>query len=74
MQTKYKYLTFEHVPLEKKKGLYECKNINSRMTLGTVEYYPQWRQYCYFPKVQAVYSVGCLEDIAEFIKQLGVDK
>lgn len=38
--------------------------------MGIVKWYPQWRQYCYFPTALAVYSKGCFDDIGEFIQQL----
>jgi hypothetical protein len=71
MQTDYQYLVF--VEVENPGGktqIYECRNKRSQTVLGIVKWYSTWRQYCYFPMVQAVYSAGCLNDIAGFIKQL----
>jgi hypothetical protein len=71
MQTQYKYLTFVQTDqAEKKTSTWECKNTRSGTTLGIVKWYPSWRQYCYFPTVQAVYSAGCFDDISHFINQL----
>ncbi|MCK4245312.1 MAG: hypothetical protein KAX20_06780 [Candidatus Omnitrophica bacterium] len=47
-------------------------NNKSQGELGVVKWYPAWRQYCYFPTTQAVYSKGCLDDIGDFIRQLQV--
>lgn len=71
MQTEYKYLVF--VKSDKKPGktsVWECRNAKSGTTLGLVKWYGAWRQYCYFPVVQAVYSAGCFDDITHFIRQL----
>jgi len=37
--------------------------------LGRIEWYGPWRQYCYMSTIQAVYSKGCLRDIADFIEE-----
>ena len=36
--------------------------------IGVIRWYPQWRQYCFFPTEGTVYSKGCLKDIANFIE------
>lgn len=71
METRYKYLIF--VERENPKGktkIFECRNISTQTVLGIIKWYGAWRQYCYFPEVQAVYSAGCLDDISDFIKHL----
>ena len=74
MQTEYQYLVFVEVEnLTGKTQIYECRNKRSQTVLGIVKWHSAWRQYCYFPMVQAVYSAGCLNDIAGFIKQLNQD-
>ncbi len=71
MQTRYEYLVFEKAAQQPPKtSSWECKNIRSGTMLGVVKWYGSWRQYCYFPTVQAVYSAGCLKDIADFLEQL----
>ena len=35
--------------------------------LGQVKWYSGWRQYCWFPEGDTVFSAGCLKDVAEFI-------
>ncbi len=71
MNVKYKYLIFEKAAQQSPKtSVWECKNAKSGTVLGIVKWYGPWRQYCYFPTVQAVYSAGCLNDMADFINQL----
>jgi len=70
MKTEYEFLIFTKLPTSTKTSKWECRNKTSLTILGLVHWYPSWRQYCYFPSIAAVYSVGCLNDIAEFIKEL----
>ena len=67
---KYKYIYFEKIEDKKKTAVYSCRNIKCNLELGTVKWYPAWRQYCYFQTCSAVYSVGCLADINDFITGL----
>ena len=67
---KYKYIHFVVIKELKKTKIYGCYNNNSSEKLGEVKWYGPWRQYCYFPTVQAIYSTGCLNDINDFINKL----
>jgi len=71
MKTEYQYLIFTEVKKTTgKTRIFECRNKKSKIVLGIVKWHGAWRQYCYFPTIQAVYSAGCLKDIADFISQL----
>jgi hypothetical protein len=75
MKTQYEYLVFVNVPDSiMKTSVWNCNNRKSGETLGVVKWYSGWRQYCYFPCVQAIYSEGCLKDIIDFINQLKEDR
>lgn len=39
---------------------------HGRETLGFIEWYSPWRQYCFFPKTGTLYERQCLRDIADF--------
>jgi hypothetical protein len=71
MKTEYRYIRFVKIGDKPKTSVWSCRNIRSNAELGQVRWYPAWRQYCYFPTAQAVYSVGCLMDINDFISSLG---
>ena len=73
MPVKYQYINFIEIEKKPKTSVYICMNNRSGRELGIVKWYPEWKQYCYFPTCQAVYSVGCLEDINDFIRSLGVE-
>lgn len=70
MKTQYDYIHFEQVPAPGKTTRWECRNLRSGGVLGMVKWYGAWRQYCYFPSECAVYSAGCLRDVANFIVEL----
>jgi hypothetical protein len=75
MKTDYKYLKFIlGFTQPPKTSVWLCKNIQSGDVLGTVKYYPAWRQYCYFPQSCTVFNDGCLRDIADFLSQLDTDR
>ena len=67
---KYKHIHFKLFEQKAKTKVYMCHNNNSNDSLGIVKWYPAWRQYCYCPTNQSVYSNGCLDDIKDFITQL----
>jgi len=69
MKTMYQFLHFVETDKKPKTSTWSCRTRGGD-ELGTVKWYSSWRQYCYFPTVQAVYSAGCMEDIAAFCKQL----
>ena len=72
MKIEYEYLRFVEKPRPagRKTGIYSCRNLKSDTELGLVRWHGPWRQYCYFPIGQAIYSAGCLQDIADFISRL----
>jgi len=74
MKLKYKFIHFIHVgqTVSQIEGhdLWSCRNNRSGEELGEIKWYRPWKQYCYFPTVQAVYSVSCFEDINDFIRQI----
>lgn len=75
MRTEYQYLVFVQKESSGKTTKWDCWNKKSREEvgsnpLGEVKWHSSWRQYCYFPLVQAVYSSGCLNDISDFINEL----
>jgi hypothetical protein len=68
LEASYKYIDFVKIEATSKTGKWACKT-KAGVALGQVSWYPGWRQYCYFPGCQAVYSAGCLSDIADFLKK-----
>ena len=69
IKTNYKYLHFVKTEDKPKTSVWSCKTRDDT-ELGIVKWFSSWRQYCYFPICQAVYSAGCLDDISSFMRQL----
>ena len=63
MKTTYKYIWF----LSTGKQRWDCLNRKHGEKLGDVNYNGRWRQYVYSPVNQAIYSAGCMRDVAEFL-------
>lgn len=42
------------------------ENKRAEQPIGTISWYGPWRQYCFYPLPNTVYSAGCLGDITEF--------
>ncbi len=81
MKTKYEHIHFDFAPENFRKApggdvrklktlIYWCVSNRGNDYLGTVKWFGRWRQYCFFPAEEAVFSVGCMNDIIDFIKQL----
>lgn len=69
---KYKHIYFEKVETTKprKTEIWECRHNEDDYFLGEVKWHGAWRQYCFFPEEQLVFSRSCLIDISHFIQQL----
>ena len=66
----YKYIHFVKIEDKPKTSIYSCRNNKSNDELGIIKWYPGWRQYCFMPIGECVFSVGCLEDINNFINKI----
>jgi len=49
---------------------YRILNKRSWLTLGTIEWYAPWRQFCFFPAkfTETVWSADCLSDVQDAIR------
>jgi hypothetical protein len=56
--------------LELKTKIFSVTNINNGGEIGVVKWYGAWRQYCFFPAPDTIYSTGCLDNIAVFMSEL----
>ena len=71
MKTKYKYIHFEQTILN---DVWNCINNRHHVPLGVVSYYKPWKQFVFNAEDSAdIFSIDCLEDIIDFMKQLGKD-
>lgn len=72
-KTKYQFIRFEELSYLQngKIKYYNCLNNKSNNSLGLIEWEQKWRQYIFSSSgSDIIFSVGCLLDIVDFLKQL----
>jgi len=71
MKSRYKHIHFVETDTPNRKTkTFECMNNDGVTVLGDVEWENGWRQYCFYPEDDMVFSMSCLVDICHFIQQL----
>jgi hypothetical protein len=70
IKTKYQYISFLFIETTGKTTRWSVVNNMSSANLGKISWYSNWRQYCFSPAPDTVFSSGCMTDILDFIKQL----
>jgi len=65
-----KYIEFNLVMQKPKTAVYAVRNIKSHYILGYIQWHCTWRQYCFYPDSNCVFSAGCLKDIIDFMEGL----
>ena len=66
---RYKYIHMVKVDEKPKTSVWSVRNNKTGVELGFIRWYGGWRQYIFAPTCPAVYSSGCLEDIARFMRE-----
>lgn len=69
VKTDFEFISFRDASeyVTGKTKAWVCLNKKSGGALGGVRWHGPWRQYCFFPS-DALFSAGCLRDIAEFLE------
>lgn len=71
MKTKYlEFIEDNKWSLSHKTRRFIIKNRTQDMIIGQIKFNSHWRQYCFYPENETVWSVGCLNDVISFIEQL----
>ena len=70
MKTEFKYIRMVKIADKPKTSVWEVQNMKWEYSLGIIKWNPGWRQYCYYPDNELVFSAGCLRDIVSFIAEL----
>ena len=65
-----KYLEFKFVEAKPKTQVWNVLSKSDGSVLGTIKWYVPWRQYCFFPQTETVFSAGCIGDIINFMNDL----
>ena len=68
--TTYEYIEINLIEKKPATNVYEVVNSKSGDPIGTIRWYANWRQYCFFPDNECVFSKGCMTDINDFITKL----
>ena len=68
-----KYIQMELIERKPKTVVFEVQTKNDQTRLGIIKWYPNWRQYSFFPEPETIFSKGCLADINSFIEHLMLD-
>jgi len=67
---KNKWLFFELMEEKPKTGVWMVRHIKDGTPLGIVKWYCSWRQYCFFPLKDTLFSAGCMQEICLFIEKV----
>ena len=70
MKTDFKHIKMVKIRDLPKTYVWEAQNISGGHSIGIIKWNRGQRQYCFFPGARTIYSIGCLEDICEFIRRL----
>lgn len=54
----------------RKTDVFDVYNKDYKNHMGVIKWKTEWRQYCFYPRSNTVFSKDCLEDINVFIKTL----
>jgi len=77
MKTEYKHIYFEdesYLFPNRKTAVWCCFNKNGYYSIAAIAWSKQWKQYCFLPEDDMVFSISCMGDIIDFIKQLNETK
>lgn len=69
-----KYIFFALIEEKPKTKVYEVRTRIDHSVLGLVKWFPRWRQYAFFPKLNTIYSEGCLKEVADEISHLMLER
>ena len=48
---------------------YRVVNVRSGDVIGAIRWYAPWRQFCFFPTADTVWSAGCLADLQDALRK-----
>lgn len=74
-QSNSQYLDFvRDQPPERKTPIVVVRSKSSGTVLGTIAWFGRWRQFCFWPKADTVFNVGCMADIQAKIAELRAER
>ena len=69
-----KYLDFLEIPFKGKTRKFHVVSKSTCTPLAEIKWYPQWRQYTFFPYGETIWNRDCMNDIIFFITNLMQDR
>jgi hypothetical protein len=69
-----KHLKIFKIEEKPKTNVYSVQSKFDGFELGQVKWYPNWRQYCFFPAAECVWSVDCLTDLKNFVESENIKR
>lgn len=71
-----KYLRFTKLERDpnKKTDIIVIDSISGGYTLGNIQWFPRWRQYCFFPYSDTVWNKTCMKEVYDVIEELKAKK
>ncbi len=74
-EVKYEYFRVVRMPREpgRKTERYALVTRHNDR-IGVISWYSPWRQYCFFPENDTVWSAGCLRDVQAFLAGLAAER
>ena len=66
---KYKYINIKKVTVHPKRITADYViETKYGIEIGKINYYSRWRQHCFMPGFNTVWSAGCLKDVINFME------
>lgn len=69
-----KYLRFIHTLNKPKTMVWVVQSTHDSTNLGIIEWYPSWRQYCFFSDRDEIWSEDCLRVLQYFLEKINNNK
>ncbi|KKL56525.1 hypothetical protein LCGC14_2244500 [marine sediment metagenome] len=64
------YLDFKELVTTNRTKVYDVRSKRDGVSLGTIQWYGKWRQYCFYPKPETIFNRQCLHDIVDIMDLL----
>ena len=71
----YKYIEIKREEIKKRiTPIYHVVNKSGQYDIAQIKWYARWQRYCLFPESDTIWSVECLIDIVDFMRQRRVER
>lgn len=61
-KTQYLIFVLEDLP-HRKTPIVQVRSRSNEALLGTIRWFGQWRQFCFYPQPLTIFNAGCMKDI-----------